>query len=60
MYTRSYTLKPYVRGLWGNYMDRHPWKYLHIDERYYEGVPEAALEDSPPPVESFAPLELSP
>ena len=32
VYTRSYMLKPYVKGFWGNYEDRHPLKYLFIDD----------------------------
>ena len=30
-YTRSQLVKPYVRGIWGNAQDRHPWKYIWID-----------------------------
>lgn len=31
IYTRSYMLKPYVRGFTPNYQDRHAFKYLWID-----------------------------
>jgi oligopeptide transport system substrate-binding protein len=31
VYTRSQLIKPYVRGIWGNYQDRHPWKSIWID-----------------------------
>lgn len=31
IYTRSQLVKPYVRGIWGNYQDRHPWKSIWID-----------------------------
>ena len=31
VYTRSRMLKPYIRGHWENYQDRHPFKYLWID-----------------------------
>jgi len=30
VYTRSQLIKPYVRGIWGNHQDRHPWKYISI------------------------------
>lgn len=32
VYTRSQLIKPYVRGIWGNHQDRHPWKHIWIDE----------------------------
>jgi oligopeptide transport system substrate-binding protein len=47
VYTRSQMVKPYVRGFWSNYFDRHPWKYLSIDERRSESEPE------PPPGREF-------
>lgn len=31
VYTKSQMIKPYVKGFWGNYQDRHPWKYMYID-----------------------------
>lgn len=31
VYTRSQLIKPYVRGIWGNHQDRHPWKSIWID-----------------------------
>lgn len=30
-YTRAYLVKPYVKGLWNNPMDRHPWKAMRIE-----------------------------
>lgn len=30
-YTRAYIVKPYVKGLYSNFQDRHPWKAIHID-----------------------------
>ncbi len=54
VYTRDHTVKPYVRGLWTNYQDRHPFKYLWIDERWYDGV-QAQQADNPPP--PMIPLE---
>jgi ABC-type oligopeptide transport system substrate-binding subunit len=46
VYNRSQLVKPYVRGLWPNIQDRHPWKYLWIDERF---DPAVAPADAPPP-----------
>ena len=34
VYTRTQLIKPYVRGIWGNHQDRHPWKYMWIDESF--------------------------
>ncbi len=39
-YTRSYMKKPYLKGFWPHFQDRHEWKYMWIDERWYKGVPE--------------------
>ncbi len=50
VYTKTTLIKPYVRGVWGNYMDRHLWKYVWIDERWYDGVPSEPVVDSPPPL----------
>ena len=44
-YTRTQLVKPYVRGIWGNHQDRHPWKYIWIDE----ASPAAPAADPPPP-----------
>lgn len=44
-YTRSQLVKPYVRGIWGNHQDRHPWKYIWIDE----SASTTAAADPPPP-----------
>ena len=44
-YTRTQLVKPYVRGIWGNHQDRHPWKYIWIDE----AAPAARAADPPPP-----------
>lgn len=38
-YTRSYMKKPYLHGFWPDYQDRHPWKYMWIDERWTKGIP---------------------
>jgi len=50
VYTRTQLVKPYVRGIWGNHLDRHPWKYIWIDERFDPAAPPPA--DPPPPVEA--------
>ena len=30
-YTRSYMKKPFLRGFWPHFQDRHEWKYMWID-----------------------------
>ena len=50
VYTRSQMIKPYVKGIWSNYQDRHAWKYIWIDERWYDRVPQVPSGDSPPPM----------
>ena len=50
VYTRSQMIKPYVKGIWGNYQDRQLWKYIWIDERWYDGIPQVPSDDSPPPM----------
>lgn len=47
VYTRSELVKPYVRGYWINYMHSTRFRYMWIDERYYDGVPEP-LPNVPP------------
>ena len=54
VYTKSTMVKPYLKGFWGNYQDRHPWKYFWIDERWYDGVPETDLPNDPPPHVPFS------
>jgi oligopeptide transport system substrate-binding protein len=44
-YTRTQLVKPYVRGIWGNHQDRHPWKYIWIDA----STPSEPVADPPPP-----------
>ena len=48
VYTRSYVRKPYVRGFWPNYQDRHSIKYMWIDERFYDGQEHAELVEPSP------------
>ena len=48
LYTRANMVKPYVRGLYGNYQDRHLWKYVWIDERW-KGEPGEEMSDNPLP-----------
>ncbi len=31
VYTRSYLVKPYVKGIWPNLMDKHPWRAMWIE-----------------------------
>ncbi|MEZ4820161.1 MAG: peptide ABC transporter substrate-binding protein [Bdellovibrionota bacterium] len=40
IYTRAHMLKPYIKGHWDPISDIHEWKYISIDERWYNGVPE--------------------
>ena len=50
-YTASQMWKPYFRGIWPNLQDRHPFKYMYIDERWREGEPTdpgPILDESPP------------
>jgi len=54
-YTRTQMIKPYVRGMWGNFLDRHPWKYVWIDDRWYDGVPSEPAVDEPPPIRPRVP-----
>jgi ABC-type transport system substrate-binding protein len=49
VYTKSTMVKPYLMGYWGNYLDQHPWKWFWIDERWYDGVPDERLPNTPPP-----------
>ncbi|MCK4683683.1 MAG: hypothetical protein KAT44_01895, partial [Pirellulales bacterium] len=48
VYTRTQLIKPYVRGIWGNHQDRHPWKYMWIDETFKpnQEVPNQEVSDS--------------
>ncbi len=41
-YTRSYMKKPFLRGFWPHFQDRHEWKYMWIDQRWYKGVPKVS------------------
>ncbi|MFC1758443.1 peptide ABC transporter substrate-binding protein [Planctomycetota bacterium] len=50
VYTRATILKPYLRGFWGNYQDRHPWKFMSIDERWYDGAPTETISQDPPDI----------
>lgn len=49
VYTRSEMVKPYVRGAFHNYLNTTYFKYMSIDERFYDGAP-GAREDTPPVV----------
>jgi oligopeptide transport system substrate-binding protein len=48
VYTRSTVAKPYVKGMWSNYQDKHPYKYFWIDERWYHSIPNDTLPDPAP------------
>jgi len=49
-YTRSYMKKPYLRGFWPHFQDRHEWKYMWIDERWNKGVPEKIEVENDEPI----------
>jgi len=49
-YTKPSMVKPYVGGFYGNYQDRHPWKYFYIKEEWYDGKPSEISEEPAPPV----------
>ena len=50
IYTKSSMVKPYIKGFFDNDMDRHQWKYLRIDEAWYDGKPESEEADVAPPM----------
>ena len=50
IYTTSTMVKPYVKGFHDNDMNWHQWKYLWIDEDWYDGVPDTMKEDLAPPM----------
>jgi oligopeptide transport system substrate-binding protein len=50
VYTRQDLLKPYVRGMWLNYLNRFIFKYAWIDRRFYRGVPARASDNPEPPL----------
>ena len=39
IYTRSWLSKPYLRGVYSNDRDMHPFKYIWIDEAWRPGQP---------------------
>ncbi|MCA9213557.1 MAG: peptide ABC transporter substrate-binding protein [Planctomycetales bacterium] len=50
VYTRSTVIKPYLRGFWGNYQDHHPWKFMSIDERWYDEIPTEEIPNERPDI----------
>jgi ABC-type oligopeptide transport system substrate-binding subunit len=48
VYNRSQLIKPYLRGIWPNIQDRHPWKTMWIDDSFDPDAP-ATPDDPPPP-----------
>lgn len=55
VYTRPYMRKPYLKGFWSNYQDRHLWKHFWIDPRWTDGVP-GELSEPPPPMRRPEPV----
>lgn len=37
IYVKIYFKKPYLRGFWPDYQGHHMWKFMWIDERFYDG-----------------------
>jgi oligopeptide transport system substrate-binding protein len=50
VYTRSELVKPYVMGQFLNYQHRELYKYMWIDERWYDGKVPEPLPNTPPPL----------
>lgn len=50
VYTKPSMVKPYLGGFFGNYQDRHAWKYFYIKEEWYDGIPATISDDPIPPV----------
>ena len=48
VYSRSQLIKPYVRGIWGNHQDRHPWKAIWIDPDFDPTAAEPAQVEAVP------------
>ena len=50
VYTKPSMVKPFLGGYFGNYQDRHPWKYFYIKEDWYDGKPAQISDEPMPPV----------
>ncbi|MEZ4818460.1 MAG: peptide ABC transporter substrate-binding protein [Bdellovibrionota bacterium] len=48
-YAGTKQVKPYVKGIWPSLQDKYNWKYMWIDDRWYDGVPENpdAVDNTP-------------
>ncbi len=48
-YSGTKLVKPYIKGMWPSLQDKYNWKYMWIDERWYDGVPDDpdAVENKP-------------
>lgn len=47
-YTRPYMKKPFLRGFWPHLQNHHEWKYMYIDPRWADGVPQGNEPDDKP------------
>ncbi|MCB0327167.1 MAG: peptide ABC transporter substrate-binding protein [Bdellovibrionales bacterium] len=47
IYTRSYLKKPFLKGFYKDYQDHHSWKYMWIDDRWYNEIPTKEIDDTP-------------
>ena len=59
VYTKATMVKPYLGGFFGNYQDRHPWKYFHIKEEWYDGNPDQPQPNVAPEVTPIPRVEMS-
>ena len=50
VYTKPTMVKPFLGGFYGNYQDRHPWKYFYIKEAWYDGKPSDTSVDPEVPM----------
>jgi len=48
-YSGTKQVKPFIKGMWPSLQDKYNWKYMWIDDRWYDGVPENpdAVENKP-------------
>ncbi|MCB0327166.1 MAG: peptide ABC transporter substrate-binding protein [Bdellovibrionales bacterium] len=47
VYTKGTLKKPYLMGHYEDIQDYHEWKYMWIDDRWYNEVPESSLPQKP-------------
>ncbi|MCI5071436.1 peptide ABC transporter substrate-binding protein [bacterium] len=50
LYTRNHIKKPYLKGFYFDYQGHHHWRYMYIDERYYDGKYHKELPEEEDPL----------